>query len=292
MVPVPQAAAGEDVEQFREANRMRRRLVEQRTDHKNQLHAQLRRYFPGYHRLIGKRLAKRLLVLLSHYPSPQAILNVATQDLAGIKTGNAHRVGLPFAEKIRQLAALAPQQSLSAVTELLIRTTVTQILQLDDTLSQVDSAIERMLGELFPNQPLSSIPGLGTVSVAAILAELADVVRFPDKRRFIGYTGLYPIVWESGETRQRFRMTFKGNRMLKTTFLVASAAARQYNPVIASYYERLRARGKSTKAAGGAIARKLAEIAFTLLVRGEKWSREKATAGLLKAHSMSTAARP
>jgi len=86
-------------------------------------------------------------------------------------------------------------------------------------------------------------------------------------------------------------MTSKGNRMLKMTLLVASAAARQYNPLIAAFYERLRRRGKSKKAAGGAIARKLAELVYTLLVRGEAWSAEKAMEGMQRAEAMAAQAR-
>jgi len=128
------------------------------------------------------------------------------------------------------------------------------------------------------------------VSAAAILAEVGDIRRFANSTQFVGYCGLYPIVWESGETRRRYRMTFKGNRMLKMTLLVASAAARQYNPVIATFYERLRRRGKSKKAAGGAIARKMAALVFTLLARNEPWSADKASRGMQKAAAMLEAA--
>ena len=74
--------------------------------------------------------------------------------------------------------------------------------------------------------------------------------------------------------------------MLKTTLLVASAAARQYNPVIAIFYERLRASGKSKKAAGGAIARKMACIVHALLTSDRPWSEELAAKGLAKADAM------
>jgi len=50
--------------------------------------------------------------------------------------------------------------------------------------------------------------------------------------------------------------------------------------------ERLRRRDKSTKAAGGAIARKMAELVFTLLLRNEPWSAAKATRGMQKAEAM------
>ena len=84
-------------------------------------------------------------------------------------------------------------------------------------------------------------------------------------------------------------MTYKGNKFLKTTLLVASAAARQYNPAIAAFYERLRVRKKSKRAAGGAIARKLAEVIYAVLRRRQPWSAEIAARGIAKAQAMAAA---
>lgn len=81
-------------------------------------------------------------------------------------------------------------------------------------------------------------------------------------------------------------MTYKGNQILKMTLLVSSAAARQYNPAIATFYERLRRRGKSTKAASAAIARKMAELVYTLLLHNKPWSADKATRGIQKAEAL------
>jgi len=275
------------LEELREGTRVRRRIIEQRTQAKNHLHALLRRHFPGYQKLLGLELTKRLLVCFSHAPSPQRILATPQHELAAFSYGRGHHPGASFAQNLHLLAAQAPHPCLGPVTEMLIKTAADQILSLDATIAEVDQAIEQRLLQLFPAHPLSTIPGLGNISVASILAEVADVHRFPDKNHFIGYCGLYPIVWESGDAHHRYRMTFKGNRMLKMTFLLASASARQYNPAIAAFYARLRDRNKSTKAAGGAIARKLAEIAFTLLLRNEPWSEQKAMAGIQKAELMS-----
>ena len=50
--------------------------------------------------------------------------------------------------------------------------------------------------------------------------------------------------------------------------------------------ERLRAGGKSKKAAGGAVARKMAGIVFAILTSGKPWSEEIAAKGLAKADAM------
>ena len=286
MQPAEAPELPELFEEFREATRTRRRMVEERTDAKNRLHKLLRYHFPGYRTVVGKSLSKGLLTVLVKMPSPHALLSTGVEELADISYAGNHRVGARLAQKLHALAAQTPRLIVPEVSRMLIETTVRRVLELSDQLARLDKALERMLDQLYPNQPLTSIPGLGKVSAASILAEVGDVSRFSDKTQFVGYCGLYPIVWESGEAKKRYRMTWKGNRMLKMTLLVASAAARQYNPAISIYYERLRKRGKTKKAAGGALARKLAEVVFAVLIRNEPWSAEKATRGINKAEEM------
>lgn len=284
--PTPVAETPEFFEEFREATRTRRRLVEERTREKNRVHKLLRQHFPGSRRVLGANLSARLLIVLARFPSPQQLLDCPVEDIAEIRYGRGRRVGMDFARRLHTVAAQAPRLKLATVTTILIEASASRVLELTEQLARFDSAIAEMLEQLCPNQVLTSIPGVGPISAAAILAEVGDIRRFASKSAFVGYCGLYPTVWESGEAKRRYRMTHKGNRMLKMTLLVASAAARQYNPAISVYYERLRARDKSKKAAGGAIARKLAEIVFTLLARNEEWSKEKATRGLQTAEAM------
>jgi transposase len=287
MQPQPITALPEGFEEFQEATRTRRRLVEERTDNKNRLHKLMRYHFPGYKKLLGKSFSKGALTVMEKWSSPDTLLGCPQEELAALQYGRKGRqVGATLAEKLHILAAQAPRQNLPPVSRLLIQTTTRRILELDDLIRRFDRAIEEMLDQLFPHQVLTTIPGIAKVSAAAILAEVGDIHRFTDKTHFVGYCGLYPIVWESGEAKRRYRMTRKGNRMLKMTLLVASAPARQYNPAIAVYYERLRRRGKTTKAAGGAIARKLAELVFTVVATGEPWSPVKAATGMEKAQSM------
>lgn len=286
MQPAPPAVMPELFEEFREATRTRRRLIEERTIAKNRLHKLLRYHFPGYRKVVGRQLTKGLLVAMIEMPSPHAILELPVDELAKIRKGPSHRIGSAFAKRLHILACQAPSQRLQKITQMLIRTTAQRIVDLNRVLADMDRGIQDMLDELFPDQVLTSMPGLGKVSVAAILAEVGDINRFANSTQFVGYCGLYPVVWESGDAKRRYRMTGKGNRMLKMTLLIASAAARQYNPVIATFYERLRRRGKSKKAAGGAIARKMAELVFALLIRGERWSPEKAMLGMQKAETM------
>jgi len=282
----------EGLEDLRIATRSRRRLVESQTAAKNGLHSLLRRYLPGYRKVSGKGLSNRFLVVLSEFPSPEEILSCAPEALAALKNGARGQVGRAFAEKIRALAAKAPVERPGAPVRLLIKDLAAQILQFESRISKLEKAIEELAEKVFPGemQLLCSIPGIGKVSAASVLAEVGTIERFASKDKLVGYAGIYPMVSESGESGKRSsKMTYKGNKFLKTTLLVASAAARQYNPAIAAFYERLRARQKSKRAAGGAIARKLAEVIYAVLRRRQPWSAEIAARGIAKAQAMAAA---
>lgn len=288
MQPPPGAPIPDAFETLKTTTRSRRCLIETRTSFKNRLHKLLRFNFPGYRKFVGRTLSMGLLHVLTRYPSPDLLLAQSVEAIAAIASGPRSTVGTKLATKLHELARLAPDSALPKVTQITLRTNARQILDLSAHIAELDAAIEELCDELFPDQQLTSIPGIGKVSAAAILAEVGDVARFPDKVKFVGYCGLYPMVWESGQCKRRFRMTRKGNRMLKMTLLVASGAARLYNPAIRDFYHRLRQRGKSTKAAGGALARKLAHFVYVVLATGQPWSEEIAMRGLAKAEAMTT----
>lgn len=286
MQPDEVIAPPDGLEELKEITRSRRKMVEERTMAKNRVHKMLRYHFPGYQKILGKQLTMRTLRAFSEMPSPDEILTRPVEELAQTKNGTRHRFGVPYAEKLHALAEQAPVRMMRKSTRILLSTTARRVLELVAHIADLDVVVEEMLDEVFPDEVLTSIPGIGKVTAAAVLAEVGNVIRFKSKTQFIGYCGLYPIVWESGEAKKRYRMTRKGNRMLKMTLLVGSAAARQYNPVIATFYERLRANGKSKKAAGGAIARKMAGIVYALLTSDTPWSEENAAKGLAKADAM------
>ena len=286
MTPKPSFPPLPGQEELKEITRLRRSYLEETTKFKNRLRRLLRIYFPGYKKFLGNKISVKFLVAFSKFSAPDEILDHNINDLANTSTAFRHKIGMTFANKLFALAQQAPVKSIPKGNSLVIKWTAERLLQLQSQIKILDKEIISMLESFFPAHNLHSIPGIGPISIATIIAETGDIKRFATPEKFIGYIGLYPIVWESGEMKARFQMTFKGNKSLKMTFLVASAAARRFNPVIRNMYDRLRARGKSKKAAGGAIARKLATIAFTILNNDEAWDPKKAVDGLIKSQQM------
>ena len=292
MSPKPSLPDLPGQEELKELTRIRRSFQEDTTKFKNRLRRLLRRHFPGYKQLLGKKISMKMLVAFSSVSSPDKFIAMGKTKLSNLSVAFRHKVGPKFAARLIQLSENAPVKTLPSGTSLIITWTAQRLIQLLTQIKTLDENIVSALNSSFPDHCLNSIPGIGPVSIATVIAEVGDIKRFETPEKFIGYVGLYPVVWESGEIKARFKMTIKGNKALKMTFLVASAAARLYNPVIRNFYDHLRKRGKSKKASGGAIARKLAVLVYTILYSNEPWSSEKALAGLEKSISMRSVSEP
>ena len=127
---------------------------------------------------------------------PEEILSCAPEALAALKNGARGQVGRAFAEKIRALAANAPVQRPGAPVRLLIKDLAAQILQFESRISKLEKAIEELAEKVFLGemQLLCSIPGIGKVSAASVLAEVGNIERFASKDKLVGYAGIYPMV--------------------------------------------------------------------------------------------------
>jgi len=134
---------------------------------------------------------------------------------------------------------------------------------------------------------LLSVPRLGAVSVAQVLAIVGSPHRFRSKRQFWTYCGLAVVRhtsadyrFEQGEIRRRTKpgptrgLNRNYNRRLKRIFKTAALAGSLKGP-FKPYYERLVARGLDSELAQVTLARKIAAITLTLWKRGASFDREK-----------------
>ncbi len=116
---------------------------------------------------------------------------------------------------------------------------------------------------------LMSVPGLSEKSGKAILSELGDITRFPSGKHLVSYAGLAPGVYESGGKSRSRRITKRGNKYLRTSFVEAAhSAVLTKQSRLRLYYRRLKSRIGSKKAIV-ALAAKLMRIVHALLTRKE-----------------------
>ena len=91
--------------------------------------------------------------------------------------------------------------------------------------------------QLFP-AVLTSIPGIGPVYSTGILAEIADVKRFPNHAALAKYAG---ISWSKHQSEDfeasNTRMILTGNKYLKYYFLEATNKVRMHDAEFKCYYQ-------------------------------------------------------
>jgi transposase len=125
----------------------------------------------------------------------------------------------------------------------------------------------------WPDDPLTSIPGLGPVCSSAIRGWWGDATQFPTAKAAVAHTGLNPSMWSSGLTESPSRrITKQGPAELRLALYQAANVARRRDPQIAAHYRRLMVeRGHNHISANTAIARKLACRAWAIATTGRSY---------------------
>jgi transposase len=149
---------------------------------------------------------------------------------------------------------------------LILSATLENIRTLSQQIKKVDRAIEREM-EKFPN-PLSSIPGLGPVFVAGIMAEIQDINRFPDQASLAKFAGLFWRTSESGSFQaEETSLGKSGDAYLRYYLIEAANSVRMHTAEYGRYY--LSKYNESTKhqhkQALVLTARKLARLVDAML---------------------------
>ncbi|WP_186236257.1 IS110 family transposase [Burkholderia gladioli] len=160
-----------------------------------------------------------------------------------------------------RLAHAAARPSLERVIDFLKK-------ELDDSDTEVAEHVERHHAELA--RTLRSVPGIGSTSVAVLLAELPELGRL-DRRRIAVLVGVAPLNRDSGLMRGQ-RCIWGGRADVRRTLYMATLTGVRYNPVLRDYYQRLVQAGKRKKVALVAAMRKLLTIINAIAKHRVDWN--------------------
>lgn len=247
---------------------------------------QLRQVFPQYLPIFSKVNGKASLEVLSHYPSPNAVLDAGADALASLIRKAAGK-GADMAQKKADNLLAAAQDALSfghgnSGITFLIGHYVEMIRILDKqtaaVLKQVKQSLLDRPDSLLTRQTklLESIPGAGFLTAVTIVCEIGDFSAFRCPKKLYSYFGFDPVVRQSGNSAGAdLRMSKRGSPYVRRCFYMLalqSVSLRKNgepkNPVLRAYYlEKCKVKPKMT--ALGAIIHKLCNIVFAVL-RDEK----------------------
>jgi transposase len=146
-------------------------------------------------------------------------------------------------------------------------------IRLDAVLTEQVEAAERAMAALVVDDPrmrrLLTIPGIGLVTAAGILAVVGDVGRFDRPAKLVSYLGLDPRVRQSGDRpAMRGHISRAGQAHARGLLCEAAHAAVRSPGPLAGFHARLRAR-RGGGVAIVATARKLAVLVWHLLTKDE-----------------------
>lgn len=146
---------------------------------------------------------------------------------------------------------------------------------LSKQISQVETSIKASLAADKATQNraenLRSIPGIGPVLTAILIAEMPELGAASDAQ-IAALAGLAPIARDSGNMRGK-RSIGGGRRQVRHVLFQAALVAAQHNPVLRVFAKRLRERGKPHKVIITAVARKLLTIANAICKRNAPWQK-------------------
>ena len=154
--------------------------------------------------------------------------------------------------------------------------------ELDDEIDGCERELRRLGADHRYVPLLVTIPGIAWVLAYTIAAEIGDIDRFDSPVKLVGYTGLCPRVYQSGQSDRRGSLSKQGPRYLRWALIEATNHAGRH-PLYSRRYERTKKRlGKQRgpKVARVELARTLAQAIWHMLTRDQPFAPASATSPL------------
>ena len=161
-------------------------------------------------------------------------------------------------------------------------------------IERLDAKLKTMKAELkaavlASGSHLMDIHGIGPAGAARILADVADVARFPNRAHFASWTGTAPIDASSGQ-HTHHRLSRAGNRRLNHVLYMAGLVQLRNDTPGRAYYRRRVAEGKTPMEAMRCLRRRLSDVVYRQLAADARALRQTGPGGHSGATPVSSAA--
>ncbi len=116
---------------------------------------------------------------------------------------------------------------------------------------------------------MDSIPGIGPLTAAKLLAECRPLAAFTDVRQLVAFAGLNPSHHQSGSAIRKKTLISKcGNPAIRAALYLPAVSAKHHNPILRAFAQRLLAKGLCEMAVIAAVMRKLLHLIYGILKSG------------------------
>ena len=268
--------ADENILAIRQLCRYRDSVISSRTEIKLRIGTIMEQIFPEYEKQFSSLWVSTSMGILEKYLTPENIENAPIDELFEIIKDKSHnKLTMKKAISIREAAAdtfgiKIAQDAFSF-----------QLKQLIDRMNFLDKQIEALDCQILEYYEkfdcyLHTIPGIGMIAAATILAEIGDINRFKSSSALVAFAGIDPTVRQSGEfSSTHNHMSKRGSPYLRHAIFLAATTCSFHNSPLNAYYKKKRDQGKHHLTATGAVARKLTTIIYAVLRDSKPYEPKK-----------------
>lgn len=222
-------------------------------------------------KIFSDKFGATSLAVLEDFLTVDEIADMDLLDLVSFlnEKGKSHFADVEATAKALQAAARGsyrlPKTVNDSVNQVL-SIQISSIRALENQISAFDKAISEQI-KIIPNT-LQSIPGIGPVFAAGIIAEIGDINRFDNQAALAKYAGLAWTQYQSGNFEaQNTRLIKSGNRYLRYYLIEATDSMRKRNSDYQDFFNlKLKEVNKyARKRALALTARKFVRLVYALL---------------------------
>ena len=268
--------ADENILAMRQLCRYRDSVISSRTEIKLRIGTIMEQIFPEYEKQFSSLWVSTSMGILEKYLTPENIENAPIDELFEIIKDKSHN-RLTRAKAISIKEAAADTFGIKIAQDAFSF----QLKQLIDRMNFLDKQIEALDCQILEYYEkfdcyLHTIPGIGMIAAATILAEIGDINRFKSSSALVAFAGIDPTVRQSGEfSSTHNHMSKRGSPYLRHAIFLAATACSFHNSPLNAYYKKKRDQGKHHLTATGAVARKLTTVIYAVLRDSKPYEPKK-----------------
>ena len=268
--------ADENILAMRQLCRYRDSVISSRTEIKLRIGTIMEQIFPEYEKQFSSLWVSTSMGILEKYLTPENIENAPIDELFEIIKDKSHN-------KLTMKKAISIREAASDTFGIKIAQDAFsfQLKQLIDRMNFLDKQIEALDIEIMKYYEqfdcyLHTIPGIGIIGAATILAEIGDISRFKNSSALVAFAGIDPTVRQSGEFNSTHNhMSKRGSPYLRHAIFLAATTCSFHNSPLNAYYKKKRDQGKHHLTATGAVARKLTTVIYAVLRDSKPYEPKK-----------------
>ena len=286
----PLAAMDPIVIELREWSRIAEDLGAERIRLTNRLREQLWRYYPAMLELESNLAAPWLLDLWEAVPTPDRAGRVRETTVARVlKQNRIRRLDAGQVLKVLRQEPVVVADGTTAAAQAHVTMLIARIRLLHQQIGDAHRRLDRLTAELAGSQEgepgqvkqhdaeiLASLPGVGRIVLATLLAEAWEALQRRDYAALRSLTGVAPVTKRSGKSLIVIRRQACHPRLANAVYHWARVAV-QRDRTSRAKYAALRARGHSHGRALRSVADRLLNVACAMLKTGTTFNPSLAT---------------